>query len=316
MARRRKKKRKLWLGSPRKKTKTQLKQRRQAVQTTFVVFLVLCICAAIGVGLIFLNRYVEQTSPLERAGGRIKLLSVPPWVSDELRSRILSAAVDGISEITLDADIAGEIFNNLQSLAWLDNVTVKTGSEAVEITAQYRRPAAFVSSRKKRYFLDEKLVVLDYVPITQLPIVEIKGLSRIDDLSGSLVGSIWQRDDAAAAMELLVLLGKMDAELTGAEIDKPLLYDVASIDVSNYDGRRDSHQPHILLYAKDDTEIRWGAEVGTWQRHLEATDSDKLSLLYATYEQKGTLQLRTSHQAAFIDLMSPQKQVPLPIDRY
>ncbi|GAG56655.1 unnamed protein product, partial [marine sediment metagenome] len=79
---------------------------------------------------------------------------------------------------------------------------------------------------------------------------------------------------------------------------------------------RSSRKPHIVLHAKDGTEIRWGAEKGKWHLHLEAKDEEKLALLYNTYEAMGTLQLRAGHKGSYIDLMKPQKTVPLPIDRY
>jgi len=66
------------------------------------------------------------------------------------------------------------------------------------------------------------------------------------------------------------------------------------------------------LYAKDNTEIIWGAEVGKWQRYLESTDEDKLAKLYSYYKEYGTL----LNVAKYINLRDPQDNIPLPIDKY
>ncbi|MDD5134760.1 MAG: hypothetical protein PHP01_05060, partial [Phycisphaerae bacterium] len=88
-----------------------------------------------------------------------------------------------------------------------------------------------------------------------------------------------------------------------------------SIDMSNFNGRRNKSQPHIVFYAKDGTEIRWGAQKGQWQRYLEAKDEEKLTLLYNTYQEFGTVQLKAAQKGSFIDLTKPQT-LSLPIDRY
>jgi len=94
--------------------------------------------------------------------------------------------------------------------------------------------------------------------------------------------------------------------------DKPLLDEIGRIDVSNFNGRDNSRQAHIILYTKDNTEIIWGAELEKWQQHLESTDEEKLAKLYSHYKEYGTL----SGDVKFINLRVPQDNIPLPIDKY
>jgi len=94
--------------------------------------------------------------------------------------------------------------------------------------------------------------------------------------------------------------------------DKPLLYEIDRINVSNFNGRQNKHRPHIVLYSRDNTEIMWGAEVGQWQRHLESTDEQKLAKLYSYYKEFGTL----SGGVKYINLRDPRDKIPLPIDKY
>jgi hypothetical protein len=161
------------------------------------------------------------------------------------------------------------------------------------------------------YYLDAKAIVLDYVPISKLTIVEISGVPA-HQLSARSIGEPWQREDVTAAIELIELLDKMDKQV---QPNKPLLAEIKSIDMSNFNGRRSTSEPHIVFYAKDGTEIKWGARIGQWHKYLEAKDEEKLAILYNTYKEYGTIQIRAAQKGSFIDLTRPQN-LNLPIDRY
>ena len=295
-----------------KKTKAQQRQRVKAVRSTLVVFTILLIFAATGLGLVFLEKYINSNSEMDKRIGKLELLAEPYWVSKELRDKIVTAAAISQNGLILEDGTARLVAENLADVAWLDDVIVKVTNETIQVGARYRMPRALIKDNNKNFYIDDELVILDYVEIDKLPIVEIKGIQN-KSITFSMVGSCWQRDDVAAAVALLKLLSKMDAEI--AE-NKPLLNEISYIDVSNYNGRENSRKPHIILCARDGTEILWGAEKGKWHLHLEARDEEKLALLYNTYEAMGTLQLRSNHKGSFIDLMKPQKSLSLPIDRY
>jgi len=135
----------------------------------------------------------------------------------------------------------------------------------------------------------------------------VKGLSG--KVSVPLAGEVWQVDDLAAAVVVLVRLDKMDSLVTS---DKPLLFEIDSIDMRNFNGRRNRNRPHIVLYTKDNAQIVWGAEIGMWQRYMEATDEEKLAKLYGYYKEYGTL----LNSVKTINLRNPQDHVPQPIDKY
>jgi hypothetical protein len=139
------------------------------------------------------------------------------------------------------------------------------------------------------------------------PIVKIDGIK--DSADSLQAGSICQRDDIAAAVAILERLDKRDSlEQQGLG----LLGQIDRIDVSNFNGRKSEKNPHIVLYAADDTEIIWGAEVGKWYRHLEVTDEQKIARLYSFFNEKETLLGRIKT----INLRDPKESVPLPIDKY
>jgi cell division septal protein FtsQ len=109
-------------------------------------------------------------------------------------------------------------------------------------------------------------------------------------------------------MAVLNRLSLMDIAVSA---DKPLLRQIDRIDVANFEGRKNKREPHISLYTKDGTQIIWGAELGTWQRHLESPDDDKLAKLYTYYQQYGTLS-----GVKYINLRDPQQKIYLPVDKY
>ena len=299
-------------SSGKKKTKTQRKQRSEAIRSTLMIFTVLVVLAVIGIGLIFLERYNKPYSKMGEKIDKLELIDEPFWVSEELRAKIVNAATSMQDDLILDENTARIVAENLATVVWLDDVKVRVTNKAIQIGARYRKPLALIKTSGRNYYIDDEFVLLDYVPINKLAIVEIKG-GRYGQKTRPAAGSSYQSDDIAAAITLLELLNKMDAEVSP---EKPLLYEIDSIDVSNYNGRKSSRQPHIVLYAKDGTEIQWGAEKGKWHLHLEARDEEKLALLYNTYEVLGTLQLRSNHTGNFVDLRTPQKTLLLPIDRY
>lgn len=266
------------------------------------------VVCAIVIALALMERYVVRTAPNSHNTVDLELAGVPVWVSDELKEKVYAVAQGVGIHLRPDEDTALLVQRNLaEQVAWLDDVKVTTTHDCLRVEARWRRPVALVQSGRVKFYVDGRQVVLDFVPMADLPIVEIKGLASTAEAPP--LGSVWDRDDLGAAIAILNQLGKRDRSLTS---DKPLLYEIDRIDVTNYNGRKNDRRPHILLYAKDNTEITWGAELGKWQRHLESTDEQKLAKLYGYYKEYGTL----SGRAKYINLRDPRDKIPLPIDRY
>lgn len=311
MAKRKKKTSWFGFGSGKKRTKVQKKQRTQAARTTLLIFAVIVIVVAVVVGFIFLDRYGKSATGSHEKIGRLKLVNVPGWVGQDLRAKIISAVGSSSDDFKLTSSTAAKVGQRLSEMAWLYDVKVRLSDTSVVVNAGYRKPIATIRSAERLYYIDKKMVVLDYVPMEKIATPEIIGIPG-NVITWRSIGNLWARDDLAAAIELLDLLGRMDDEVAP---DAPLLFEIKSVDVSNYDGRRKSKKPHIVFYAIDGTEIRWGARKGAWHKYLEATDEEKLTILYNTYEQMGSLQLKSANRVSYIDLTQPQS-LALPIDRY
>jgi hypothetical protein len=276
--------------------------------------------AAVVGGFTFLDGYVQKQAVVPAAQQRTIELAgpIPAWVSEEIKNRVYAAASTGTAGQNQDEAVAKSIQQNVERLVpWLDGVRVQTTYTKILISGRWRKPLAVVTAGpprptsgrveagKTKYYLDTDLVVLDYIPITNLSTVTVDGL-EFD--RPPVLGAAWRGDDLAAALAVLSRLEKMDSAVTP---NKPLLREIDKIDVANFDGRKNKHEPHITLFTKEGTEIIWGAEIGAWQRHLESPDDDKLAKLYTYYQQTGTLS-----GVKYINLRDPRQTIRLPIDKY
>lgn len=259
-----------------------------------------------GAFLRYAEAYVKTITPDQK--GTLVLVSPPQWAKYDLKCRV--ADIAGGRELPLLEDTASIVARNLASMVWLDDVDVKVTHNSVRVKARWRKPVALIDIPRDRtkIYVDENLVVLDYMPMPHLPIIEIKG---VDLKVRPLPGQVFDLQDLAAGVTLAVVLNRMDTQMTPKN---PLLNHIASIDVRNFNGRQDprDREPHIVFRSKDDTQIIWGAEIGEWTKHLEATDEQKLAKLYAYYRDYGSL----SAGAKYINLRDPQDKIPRPIEKY
>lgn len=312
MARRRKSKRKkvsLKLGKSKRRSRLRSVLSASGLKAALKVSAVIIVLAGAAAGILFLSRYVKETVPASGGAVGLRLAGVPWWVNEELERKIYAAAIADGEDLRVDEDAAESVQKNVESLvAWLADVKVQVAHDIIEIRGRWRKPLAMVKTGlREPYYVDAEMVVLDFVAMSELPIVKVKGLSAT--FRTPHPGEVCRGNDLAAALEILALLDQRDRIDTSV---KPLLYEIDSIDVSNFRGRQNSRAAHIILYARDRTEIIWGAEMGSWQRHLEVPDEEKIARLYGHYKEYGSLQ----NNVKYINLCEPQERIPLPVDKY
>jgi hypothetical protein len=293
------------LGTSKGKKQLQLPY-KPSLTDILKVLVVICILAAVGIAFVLLDKYVKTASP-SQTSPIIELIDVPAWVNKPLKEKIYTAAKTTSTDLRLDDKVAKSVQQSIETLVvWLKEVKVQATHDRLLIKAEWRKPLALVKQGLRSLYVDVEMVVLDFVPMPNLPIVKVKGLSIVTKLPRP--GDVWQKDDLVAAVAILDRLDRMDKLVVP---DKPLLYEIDSIDMSNFNGRRNSRLAHIILYTKGNTEIIWGAEIDTWQQYLEATDEEKLAKLYSYYKEYGSLS-----SAKYINLRDPQETIPTPIDKY
>ena len=284
------------------KKKTRVKSSSPGARIVGIVFVLIVVVAAIVAGLLYLEKYVNAEKPIAADFGELELVGKPKWFNSGLEKLIEKAV--GAKEVRLDETTAEKVEAALSSVAWLDGVKVQTDTDRVIVTTGYRKPIALFNSGRRKVYIDGDRVVLDFVPISGLTIIEFQGL-RSRNMPDP--GQVWDDDDIEGAMELIVLLNKMD----GFSVpEAPLLNEIAAIDVTNFDGRRSKSSPHIIIKTRDGTPIHWGAAPGKAAVNLEALEAEKLAMLYGFYNNYGTIQLKG--RVKYIDLRKPQQEIPRP----
>lgn len=275
-------------------------------RVVFSILAIIIIAAGMMYGFFYLSQYVNRIK-MNKPADSLEILDMPDWVGTNLQEKLYNTAFSSASDLKINENTAKNVQRNIESrFHWLSNVKVKVGNDTIRVFGKWRKPLGFVKAGSAKYYIDKNLTVLDYIPLPELAIVEIRGIGgyNIPPAGGS-----WARDDLAAAVEIISRLDKMDSKITP---DKPLLSEIESIDVSNFTGRENKDFAHIIMYAKDNTEIIWGAEFGSWQRNLETSDREKIQRLYEHYKRHGTLLGKTK----YIDLRTLDSNFYMPVDKY
>jgi hypothetical protein len=266
-------------------------------------FGVVVVLVFVGVGFVLLERYIYQNPKLIPKAKQINV-EKPEWASQELMNKIRdAAAAGGAEDFVIDENLARRIALNLADNAWISNVRVAIQGDTINVSGTWRKPIASFRGGTKEVFVATDCMVLEYVDGLNLPIIELKG---VPDKQAPAPGQVWNRDDVAAAIKLLVLLDNMDQRVSAS---RPLLvHEITGIDVANFGCRKSSSLPQIVLFVKDGTNINWGAPVGQAQRYIEAPEKEKLASLYAEYKKYNTL----TGVVKYIELRFPQTSVPSP----
>jgi hypothetical protein len=202
--RKRKKKSKLFFKRTGKRKKHNLKL-GSGIRATFSVLGVVFVLAGIVIGFFYLEKYVKTIVPVARKIGLLELVNPPDWFNEALEEKISKAASAHGEDLKLDEEAAYSVQRNINSyVSWMKNVKVLTSDTSIRIKADWRRPLALIKFGLDKFYVDDELVVLDYVPMPELPIVQIKGLAAKTQIPQP--GSVWQHADLSAAIKIPVLL--------------------------------------------------------------------------------------------------------------
>lgn len=305
----------------------QKKERQPKARPSFVTglkialtILFLTVLAAGGaIGLMYLDRYVKTAAADEIPEGTVVFKKPPIWLNQEWKDWIED--VLGGATFPLDVHAAQAISEKLKPVAWFKEILVQTEPNCINVYAEYRQPVGLVVSKNNKVYVADDMAIMNYIPITAVPVIEIKGASS----KAPEPGQVWLAEDAKAAVELLSLLYRIDQlyqqetekqknskTAPGGKIPgKPLLNEIASIDVSNFAGRKSASldKPHIILNVTDGTKVYWGAAWGQAATAFEADEKTKLDRLYQWFmEHNNTLQ----GTAPIIELRWLEDSIPRP----
>lgn len=253
------------------------------------IIAVTIIAAGGAIGLIYMDRSVRQTAIQNIPLVTPVLVGRPDWIANQ------QVWIDKLTE-TLGGDAFAPteatallLKQRLETLSWMTRITVQTTPTEIKIFADYRQPVGLVDlGRNGKYYLDKDVTVLEYLPISSVPVIEITGIEAVKSIPAP--GNPWRVDDAAAAVQILDYLYRCDlAYMDEKRIQKPLLNEIVSIDVENFDGRKSSSpdRAHIGLKVKDGTLVKWGAAIEKESVNFEAKTEIKRKRLYQHFIDHG-----------------------------
>ena len=290
------------------------------VKVTLSIMFLTVLAGGGAVGLIYLEQYVTIAAEKAVPDGSLKLINPPSWLNQDWVDKLVKTA-DG-KRFPLNDASAQNIARRLESLSWLDNVRVQTTPEFLTVRADYRRPVAWVlTADKEKVYLDGNMYVLEYIPISGIPVVQIVGLAS---RAVPAAGQQWLADDAKAAVELLNWLNQMDRHFQSEKEkrdqsddttivqkipEKPLLNEIESIDVSNFSAPKNRSAPNIVFRVKGGVQVYWGAAWGQSAVYVEAPEKQKLARLYQWFvDHDNTLMGTAKH----IELRWLEDSIPRP----
>lgn len=267
------------------------------------LFLILLVA---GSGVVFLfsrmEGYVQNVTEKREVALAVKLNNPPKWLSEQLISEICLSSGINRNDFLLDENLTHQWAENLSQNPWVKAVRRihKQYDGLVVLDCEIRRPLAKIVRQGKTCYVDFEGVVLPYSP-TYGHLVTLHGSNaRLPQPGQSITMA-----PLIAGLEVLQLILQIDEQLPAQD---RLWQELAYIDVSNFEGRRDSARPHLALYTRGNTEIRWGAPVGNYLPYYEAPDKLKLTTLYREFKQTGSLD-----QYQYVELRNHRKEKADPL---
>ncbi len=216
-----------------------------------------------------LERRVHAT-PALREPPRFRLIDAPAGLDDQIEKYL--AALQDL--VWIDGDVCQRVAGVLAQNGWVRQVRAvrKIEPPFIEISCDYRTPAAMVSSTSGDFFLVDAGRVRLPGQYRFHP-----SLMRVDGVSGAppAAGEVWAAPELAAA---LAIIGTLERE--------PFRDQIVGVRVTNYRGRVDRRAPRIeLLTDARNGRIIWGSAPG--EEVEENSVPHKLAILRANFAANG-----------------------------
>jgi len=227
------------------------------------------------VGLEWLKDYVyalpEYNPPV-----KVELANAPDWVDKEQwRPRILSSIHLPKDCRWLDGELIKEVADQMMASGWVSKVNWASQEMdgTIRLECEYRRPIAMV-------LVNDVFIPVDCDGV-RLPEV----YDSVDEDLGWIcvcgvkcdipdIGKTFVEDDAVAAVKLASLIFNQGPKLSNH---------ISRIDVSNFRGRVNKRDGHIVLLDRHGNKIIWGSAVG--EEIEENTIHQKIGLIMGFFEK-------------------------------
>jgi hypothetical protein len=260
--------------------------------------------AVLGCGALFgidsLRENVRVAPGDQMRAESLRLTSGPSWMTPAIRAELDVAVLDPTFPARfslLDEDVCRRIAVAYERCLWVDRVErivkhdprVAPSRPPLEIQLRFRRPLAFVQTREGFVLVDDQGI--------RLP--GLYGEARLADSRFIVVtgvvtnppspGEAWPDPSLQAALKVA------DAVEPRREA-----YGLATVDVSNFAGRRDPRDTEIAIFTVNGTRIKWGKAPSSQAEMLrEKSAAQKVEYLDYVYK---TLHGQVDGVLSYIDI--------------
>ncbi len=250
--------------------------------------------ALVSFGIFKVYAYVDQNVAYSEAPLKIVIENRPAWMSDLLAEQICEAARPPGGHSALSRDLIKNVTLALQdrmrTSAWIKEIKQirlaygERPGDTLILNCEFRAPIALVRWHDGYYLVDGESVILTerysedqigrliYGRDGRLNMRVVEG---VRSARPDMPGKHWAGDDLAAALDMVKVLH-----------GKPYTQEIIKVDVSNFDGRIDGRDAHIVLHTRRNTQIRWGRPVGA-NDLAEISPAEKMQILEQIYRQYG-----------------------------
>jgi len=264
-----------------------------------VAAILLGACAA---GLYYARQYVEQNAARPTAPPTIVFTNKPAWMTDRVARQLAASFRPPDAKSVFDRDLLVSVSQTLKANPWIAQLRqvrriYREGpGDTIEVDCDFRAPMALARFEADYWFVDAHGIKLpERFGGNDLPFIvygpngstNIRVIDGIHYAPPREPGEKWVGDDLAAGLELVCRL-----------YDQPCAQEIVKVDVSNFHGRVDAREAHIVLVTKYNTEVRWGRPWTATDSFIEVAPERKLAQMQRVLAQYG----RVDAGLASIDL--------------
>lgn len=209
----------------------------------------------------------------EHPRASVEFVDLPEGMMALAGGDLRGSIADLLERTWTDPELCELIANRLSNVGWIDRVEAvergRTGRFSVK--ARYRIPMALVNAGKDDYVLvDGQGIRLPGLYIYHDRWYVIEGVRG--EPPG--VGQPWTSPDLSAGLAILELMRP-----------EPFRPQIVGVDVSNFGGRKNARQTHVVLKTDRRGTIRWGSAPG--YEVEENLAAQKLAILRQNHLQTG-----------------------------
>jgi hypothetical protein len=254
-----------WQRSARKREPWDPQRTLLIMQRSATVIIILALAG----GVLFGQRYLVRQVGREAATiVDVELVEAPAWLGPSRIEPLRQTIAATVSPNPLDHASLTAAAEALGRSPWVEHVQrIERRPEGhVRAFVTYREPVALVGARDGYHLVDASGRRLPGVyPLQQLSDLNLPVMTGVR-AAPPAEGHRWAGSDLQGGLALTQMLAGQ------AYVDQ-----VRAIDVSNYDGRIDPHQPQLILLT-DEGVVRWGRAPGE-EGVYEPAASQKLQAL-------------------------------------